>query len=80
MSADTTHSNAYVNHSMVKSSKWMIGAVLRGTAGQVTVNRQVPKPIWPTGSNTCKIPEISGKQPLKEGELHCYECAQKGHM
>ena len=31
-------------------------------------------------SNTHKIPETTGKQPLKEGELECYECGQKGHM
>ena len=31
-------------------------------------------------SNTCKIPEATGKQPSKEGELKCYECGQKGHM
>ena len=23
---------------------------------------------------------MTGKQPLKEGELKCYECGQKGHM
>ena len=74
------HSNAYANHGMVKSSKWMIGAVLRGTARQMMVNRQVPKPIWNTSSNTCIIPETSGKQPSKEGELKCYECGQKGHI
>ena len=58
----------------------MIGAVLKGTARQMMANRQVPKPIWNTSSNTHKIPEISGKQPSKEGELKCYECGQKGHM
>ena len=58
----------------------MIGAVPRGTARQTMVNRQVPKPIQNMSSNTCKIPEISGKQPSKEGELKCYECGQKGHM
>ena len=31
-------------------------------------------------SNTHKIPEATGKQPLKEGELKCYECGQRGHM
>ena len=31
-------------------------------------------------SNTHKIPEVTGKQPSKEGELKCYECGQKGHM
>ena len=25
-------------------------------------------------SNTCKIPETTGEQPSKEGELKCYEC------
>ena len=74
------HSNAYVNQNMVKSSKWMIGAAPRGTARQMTMNRQVPKPIWNMSSNTHKIPEATGKQPSKEGELKCYECGQKGHM
>ena len=58
----------------------MIGAVLKGTVGQTTANRQLFKPIWNTSSNTHKIPEIFGKQPLKEGELKCYKCGQKGHM
>ena len=80
MSVDAMHSNAYLNQTMVKSSKWMIGTALRGTAGQMTMNRQVSKPIQNMSSNTCKIPEETGKQPLKEGELKCYECGQKGHM
>ena len=33
VSLDTTHSNVYMNHNMVKSSKWMIGVVPRGAAG-----------------------------------------------
>ena len=74
------HSNAYVNHNIVKSSKQMSGAVLRGTAGQTMANRQVPKLIQNMSSNTCKILEISGKQPLEEGELKCHECGKKGHM
>ena len=74
------HSNTYVNQNMVKSSKQMIGAALRGTAGHMTTNRQVPKPIWNMSSNTRKMPEATGKQPSKEGELKCYECGQKGHM
>ena len=44
------------------------------------MNRQVTQPIWKTSSNTRKIPETTGKQPLKEGKLKCYECGQKGHM
>ena len=43
-------------------------------------NRQSSKPIQNTSSNPHKIPETSGKQPLKEGELKCYECGQKGYM
>ena len=39
MSVDMTHSNAYANQNMVKSSKWMIGAAPRGTAEQMTTNR-----------------------------------------
>ena len=80
MSVDMTHSNAYMNQNMVKSSQWMIGAAPRGTAGQMMINRQVPKPIWNMSSITHKIPEVTGKQPSKEGELKCYECGQKGHM
>ena len=80
MSVDMTHSNAYTNQNMVKSSKWMIGTALRGTVGQMTMNRQVPKPTQNMSSNTHKIPEATGKQPSKEGELKCYECGQKGHM
>ena len=41
----------------------MIGTAPRGTAGQMTTNRQVPKPIQNTTSNTNKIPEATGKQP-----------------
>ena len=67
------HSNAYANHAMAKSSKQMIGAVPKGTVGQTIANRQSPKAIQNTSSNT-------GKQPLKEGELKCYKCGQKGHM
>ena len=80
MSVDMMHSNAYANQNMVKPSKQMIGAASRGTARQMIANRQVPKPIWNMSSNTHKIPEATGKQPLKEGELKCYKCGQKGHM
>ena len=65
MSVEATHSNAYANQKMVKSSKQMIGVAPRGTTGQTMTNRQVPKPIQNTSSNTCKIPETTGKQPLK---------------
>ena len=57
MSSEAAHSNAYVNNAMAKSSKWMIGTVLKGTAGQTMTNRQSSKPIQNTSSNTCKIPE-----------------------
>ena len=80
MSSEAMHSNAYANQRMAKPSKWMIGVAPRGTTGQKTMNRQVTQPIWKTSSNTCKLPETTGKQPLKEGELKCYECGQKGHM
>ena len=49
-------------------------------SGEIRTNRQVTQPIQKTSSNTCKIPETTGKQPLKVGELKCYECGQKGHM
>ena len=80
MSVETAYSSAHANHSMAKSSKWMIEVALKGTAGQIRMNRQVAQPIRKMSSNTCKIPETAGKQPLKEGELKCYECGQKGHM
>ena len=80
MSVEVMHNNVYANWNMVKSFKWMIGVAPRGTTGQMTMNKQVPKPIWNTSSNTCKLPETTGKQPSKEGELKCYECGQKGHM
>ena len=80
MSVETAHSNVHANHSMAKSSKWMIEVVLKGTTGQIRMNRQVAQPIWRMSSNTCKIPETAYKQPSKEGKLKCYECSQKGHM
>ena len=58
----------------------MIEVALKGTTGQIRMNRQVTQPIWKTSSNTHKIPETTGKQPSKEGELKCYKCGQKGHM
>ena len=80
MSIEMTHNNAYANQSVAKSSKQMIGVALRGTTGQTMMNRQVTQPIWKMSSNTCKIPETTGKQPSKEGELKCYKCGQQGHM
>ena len=80
MSIKATHNNVYANQSMAKSSKQMIGVALRGTTGQTMTNRQVTQPIQKMSSNTCKIPETTGKQPSKEGELKCYECGQQGHM
>ena len=80
MSIETTHSSAYANQSMAKSPKRMIKVALRGTTGQTRMNRQVAQPIQKTSSNTRKIPETTGKQPLKQSELKCYKCGQKGHM
>ena len=80
MSLEPVHSNAYTNNAMARSSKRMIGTVPKGTARQLMMNRQASKPIQNTSNNTCKIPEVTGKQPLKEGELKCYECGQNGHM
>ena len=80
MSVETAYSSAHANHSMAKSSKWMIEVALKGTAGQIRMNRQVAQPIRKTSSNTRKIPETTGKQPSKEGKAKCYECGQKGHM
>ena len=58
----------------------MIEVAPKGTTGQIRTNRQVTQPIQKMRSNTRKIPETTGKQPLKEGKLKCYECGQKGHM
>ena len=80
MSIEAMHNNVYTNQSVAKSSKRMIGIALKGTTGQTMMNRQVTQPFWKTSSNTCKIPETTGKQPSKEGELKCYKCGQKGHM
>ena len=80
MSVETAHSSAHVNQSMAKSSKRMIEVAPKGTTGQIRTNRQIAQPIQKTSSNTHKIPETTGKQPLKEGELKFYECGQKGHM
>ena len=80
MSVETAHSSAHANQSVARSSKWMIKVVPQGTTGQIRTNRPVAQHIWKMSSNTCKIPETTGKQPLKEGKLKCYECGQKGHM
>ena len=80
MTIETTYNSVYANQSMAKLSKWMIEVALRGTTGQTRTNKQVAQPIWKTSSNTHKIPDTTGKQPSKEGELKCYECGQKGHM
>ena len=80
MPIETMHSSVYANQSMAKSPKQMIEAAPRGTTGQTRTNGQVAQPIQKMSSNTHKIPETTGKQPLKEGELKCYECGQKGHM
>ena len=73
MSLEPVHSNAYVNHAVARSSKQMIGMVLKGTAGQLLTNRQSSKPIQNTSTSTHKAPETAGRQPSKEGELKCYE-------
>ena len=80
MSVETAHSSVHANQSVAKSSKWMIEVALKGTTGQIRMNRQVAQLIQKMSSNTCKIPETTGKQPLKEGKLKCYECGQRGHM
>ena len=80
MSVETAHGSAHVNQNVAKSSKWMIEVVPKGTTGQIRTNRQVTQPIQKMSSNTCKIPETTGKQPSKEGKLKCYKCGQKGHM
>ena len=80
MSIETAHSSAHANQSVARSSKQMIEVAPKGTTGQIRMNRPVAQPIQKTSSNTHKIPETTGKQPLKEGKLKCYECGQKGHM
>ena len=80
MSVETAHRSVHANQSMAKSYKWMIEVALKGTTGQIRTNSQVTQPIQKMSNNTCKIPETTGEQPLKEGELKCYEYGQKGHM
>ena len=80
MSLETAHSSAHANQSVARSSKRMIEVALKGTTGQIRMNRPVAQPIWKMSSNTHLISETTGKQPLKEGELKCYECGQKGHI
>ena len=80
MSVETVHGSMHANQSMARSSKWMIEVAPKGTTGQIRTNRQVTQPIRKMSSNTCKIPETTGNQPSKEGELKCYKCGQKGHM
>ena len=80
MPIETMHSSAYANQSMAKSPKWMIEVAPKGTTGQIRMNRQAAQPIRKMSSNTCKIPETTGKQPSKEGKLKCHKCGQKGHM
>ena len=80
MSIEAAHSSAHANQSVARSSKQMIEVAPKGTTGQIRMNRQVAQPIRKLSSNTHKITETTGKQPLKEGELKCYECGQKGHM
>ena len=80
MSVEIAHGSAHANQNVARSSKRMIELAPKGTAGQIRTNKPVAQPIWKTSSNTCKIPETTGKQPSKEGKLKCYECGQKGHM
>ena len=80
MSIETAHGSTHVNQSVARSSKQMIEVAPKGNTGQIRMNRPVTQPIWKTSSNTHKIPETTGKQPSKEGELKCYKCGQKGHM
>ena len=80
MSVETAHGSMHANQSVARSSKRMIEVAPKGTTGQIRTNRQVTQPIWKMSSNTHKIPETTGKHPLKEGKLKCYECGQKGHM
>ena len=80
MSVETVHGSAHANQSVARSSKRMIEVAPKGTTGQIRTNRQVTQPIWKMSNNTHRIPETTGKQPSKEGELKCYECGQKGHM
>ena len=71
MSVETAHGSVHANQSMARSSKRMIKVAPKGTTGQIRMNRQVAQPIRKTSSNTHKIPETTGKQPSKEGELEC---------
>ena len=63
ISVETVHGSVHANQSMAKSYKWMIEVAPKGTTGQIRTNRQVTQPIQKMSSNTCKIPETTGKQP-----------------
>ena len=54
MSVETAHGSVHANQSMAKSYKWMIEVALKGTTGQIRMNRQVTQPIWKMSSNTRK--------------------------
>ena len=76
MSIEAVHSSMHANQSMARSSKRMIEVAPKGTTGLTRMNRPITQPIWKMSSNTHKIPETTGKQPLKEGELKCYVAKQ----
>ena len=80
MSVETAHGSMHANQNVARSSKQMIEVAPKGTTGQIRTNRQVTQPIRKMSNNTRKVPKTTGKQPLKEGELKCYKCGQKGHM
>ena len=78
MSQEAAHNSMYAAHR--KSSRRMIRPVPKGTVIQPVASRPPPKPNRHTSTSTRRLPEATGKQPSKEGELKCYECGQKGHL
>ena len=45
VSVETAHSSVHANQSMARSSKQMIEVALKGTTGQIRMNREVAQPI-----------------------------------
>ena len=64
MPVKTTHSSAYANQSMAKSSKWMIEVAPKGTTGQIRTNRQDAQP-------TVTPKTLSILTPNAVWEVHC---------
>ena len=73
-----------LNHSMYKTtpqtSKLMLLQQQESPGSVHKSSRPMPKPQMLSRARSIHIPTMAGiNAPLKEGELRCYECGQKGH-